>query len=273
MTQTNQQTRKEIFYFLAGTFSLSVIFYVLIFNAGSILAQGGLYVFGLMWTPGLTAILLSLLFKKSHELGWRPGKPSHLITAYFLPIAYSLPVYILVWLTGLGGFDRANAPGAIQLGIFAVVYVFMGLVSGLGEEIGWRGFLVPRLTKMMGFTRATLLVGIIWVAWHTPLILFSDYDTGATPSAYALFCFFIMVMGVSFAFSYLRMASGSLWPAALLHAAHNAYIQGLFDPLTINTGTTAWWIGEFGAGLAVTGLLVGLIFWRKGRKLAVPLAS
>jgi len=265
--QTTQQNRKEILYFLAITLFLSSIFYALIIQAGSMQTLGGLYVLGLMWSPGAAAIVLSLVFKKSRALGWRPGKPRYLLTAYFLPIAYSLPVYALVWLTGLGKLDLANLPSLPGLLTFASGTVLLSMFSALGEEIGWRGFLLPRLTQLMGFTRATLLSGLIWVLWHSPLILFADYDTGNTPAAYALLCFFILVMGISFAFSYLRLASASLWPAVLLHASHNAFIQGLFDPLTLDTGSTTWWIGEFGAGLTISAIIVGLIFWQLGRKL------
>jgi uncharacterized protein len=69
------------------------------------------------------------------------------------------------------------------------------------------------------------------------------------------------LIGVSFVYSWLRLKSGSLYPAVLLHATHNLFIQGLFDPLTIDTGTTKYIIGEFGAGLAVTGMITGVIFW------------
>ena len=171
-----------------------------------------------------------------------------------------------MWLTGLCFIISENAPGALGLLSFGVIYVLVGLLSALGEEIGWRGFLVPRLTQLLGFTKGALLSGIIWTAWHAPLILFSDYNSGGAPEWYALLCFTVMVMGISFAFAWLRVESGSLWPAALLHAAHNAYIQGLFDPLTRNTGYTLYLTGEFGAGLALAGLIVGILFWRLGRK-------
>lgn len=135
-------------------------------------------------------------------------------------------------------------------------------VSALGEEIGWRGFLVPELAKITTFSRTALISGALWAVWHYPLILFADYRS-TTPSWYATLCFTVMVVGISFPFAWLRLKSGSVWTGMILHASHNIFIQGVFDPLTRDTGITNWIIGEFGAGLAVVGALVGLLFWQK----------
>jgi hypothetical protein len=68
-----------------------------------------------------------------------------------------------------------------------------------------------------------------------------------------------MVVGISFLFAWLRLASGSVWSAVWPHASHNLWIQGFFDRLTADTGPTEWWIGEFGAGLAVMGIVVAVL--------------
>jgi CAAX protease family protein len=60
--------------------------------------------------------------------------------------------------------------------------------------------------------------------------------------------------------------SGSLWPAVLLHTIHNQFIMGIFDKLTGNTGVTPYITGEFGVGLAITGLVVAYVFWRMQRE-------
>ena len=142
----------------------------------------------------------------------------------------------------------------------------MSCLSALGEEIGWRGFLVPELAKITSFTRTALLSGAVWSLWHYPVILFADYRT-TTPVAYAMVCFTLMVFGISFLFAWLRLKSGSVWTGMFLHASHNLFIQGVFDPLTKDTGITAYLIGEFGAGLALAGALVGLYYWRKRSEL------
>jgi membrane protease YdiL (CAAX protease family) len=72
-----------------------------------------------------------------------------------------------------------------------------------------------------------------------------------------------MVLAISFVFAWIRLASGSVWPAAILHASHNLWIQSVFDPLTADTGRTAWVIGEFGAALAVVCVAAAAIVARR----------
>lgn len=71
----------------------------------------------------------------------------------------------------------------------------------------------------------------------------------------------------------MRLASGSIWPALLLHATHNSFIQSALDKLTINTGSTQYFTTEFGLGLAHMGVIVGLIFWRMGKDLDLTQVS
>lgn len=74
--------------------------------------------------------------------------------------------------------------------------------------------------------------------------------------------------------AWLRLRSGSLWPAALFHATHNLVIQGIFDGSTIDTGPTKWITTEFGIGMAVVAVIVGIYFWRRRGELpAEPVIS
>lgn len=68
---------------------------------------------------------------------------------------------------------------------------------------------------------------------------------------------------MSFIFAWLTLKSGSLWPAALLHASHNLFIQGIFDNLMRDTGQTLWYTTEFGAALAVTSVVFAVYFWTR----------
>ena len=70
-------------------------------------------------------------------------------------------------------------------------------------------------------------------------------------------------IGLSFIFAWMRLKSGSLWTAAMLHASHNLYVQEIFTPLTRNTGKTAWFIDEFGAVLPLVVLFFAIYFWRR----------
>src|SRR6185437_11837484 len=135
----------------------------------------------------------------------------------------------------------------------------------LGEEIGWRGFLVPELTRQMSFTRVSLLSGIVWAAWHRPPLLFADYNAG-TNRWYSLCCSTVVVISTSFMLAWLRLKSDSVWPAAVFHASHNVFVPGVFDNLIRNTGSTLWYTTEFGAALTITSAVSALYFWTRATK-------
>jgi membrane protease YdiL (CAAX protease family) len=73
----------------------------------------------------------------------------------------------------------------------------------------------------------------------------------------------VSVTGMAVMLAWLRLRSGSLWPAVLYHATHNLVIQGIFDGSTIDTGPTKWITTEFGIGTAVVMVIIGTYFWRK----------
>jgi membrane protease YdiL (CAAX protease family) len=82
-------------------------------------------------------------------------------------------------------------------------------------------------------------------------LLFADYNAGA-PAWYGVTCFTISVVGGSFIMAWLTLRAQSLWPAAILHASHNLFIQSILTPLTKNTGPTKFITDEFGIGLVIT---------------------
>ncbi len=235
----------------------------------------------IMWTPALAAFVTSLLTGRSlKEMGWSVRPVKWLAIGWLIPIAYAALAYIPLWLTGLGGvpnptfLERArltlNMPAGSDLtvilaafGFITIINLIPGMIMSLGEEIGWRGFLVPELAKSGNLGKAGLYSGIIWAIWHLPGILSGDYGAADTPLAFRLFCFAVLVISGGIIFAWLRIKSGSLWPAVILHAAHNNVIQAFFDRITANTGYTSYFAGEFGFALAVVNLLLALICWRQ----------
>jgi len=270
MAMDEELKRKLLFTLLA----------VVIYRVGAHIAAPGVYV------PALAAFITRWLFHESpRDLGLSWGTGHYQAWAYLIPVLYALPVYLLVWVTGLGGFYNVDFVGkqAVEYGLVGlslplalVAYVVITMTAGfipktaraLGEEIGWRGFLVPELAKVTNFTGVGLISGILWAAWHYPSILFSDYNAG-TPAWYALTCFTIMVVASSFIFAWLRLKSGSVWPAAFLHGSHNMFVQLIFTPLTTDTGKTAYIIDEFGVGLALTTVIGAVLVWRRRGELSL----
>jgi len=253
-------TRAELTIFLGLTFALSAVFWWLIVSGGGLRGSAGAYVFPLMWSPGVSALVTRLVFQRNlRGQGWGWGATRWNALAYVLPIAYATAAYGLVWLTGLGGVDLGRFKTGVAL--FVVVGSLQSLLSATGEELGWRGFLVPTLARTKSFGFTAIVSGAIWAAWHVPLIVFADYN-GGTPSWYSILCFAVMVVSLAIPMAWLRLKSGSVWPAAILHASHNLYVQAFFDRVTVDTGPTRWLTGEFGAALAVTIGLTAWLFWR-----------
>ncbi|PKO16354.1 MAG: CPBP family intramembrane metalloprotease domain-containing protein [Chloroflexi bacterium HGW-Chloroflexi-10] len=282
---SNATPQKKIITFLVLLLVLSSIFYVWIISAGGIQAYGGLLVLGIMWVPGVSGIITKLIYERSlRGMGWKPGKAKYLLLAYVIPLIYCLVVYGITWLTGLGkvpnpelmdqimlAYGGANTSPLVALIIYCVLIATIGMVSGLlsgaGEEIGWRGFFVPELAKITTFPRVALISGAVWTVWHLPIILFANYNMPGIPKWYAAVMFTIMVTGINVLFSWLRLKSGSLWPAVILHASHNLFVQAIFTPLTLQTKITPYIIDEFGIGLALVGIVIGWFFLLKGKQL------
>jgi membrane protease YdiL (CAAX protease family) len=115
----------------------------------------------------------------------------------------------------------------------------------------------------VGFTSTSLLVGLIWAAWHYPInIAVSPLYRPNVPLWYSNACFTLAVIGISFMHTWLRIRSQSLWPSALFHAAGNAF-QGVLQAATLETSVTSYLTTEYGAGFAAVGCVFALLFWRK----------
>jgi uncharacterized protein len=253
------QTLREIMVFLVLMIILSSLAYIPIIQAGTINGGQSKAAGLLMLAPGLAAVITYLVFERSlRPVGWRLDKIQYLLLGLVIPVIYCLIAYGLVWLTGWGkynGLFPTNFP------TFLVTILFNGTLSALLEEVAWRGFLVPKMVGLTSFTKTALITGLIWAVWHYPLIIFSNVRLGNTPLAYSLVCFTIFAIGMSFAAAWLRLKSGNVWSAALLHGSHNVFMLHVFNTLTTDSGGTWLLLGEYGAVIALMGVLLALLFW------------
>jgi len=268
---SNHDAKKRVITYLVIVFALSSIFYVLISQQdGGIESSAGQFLtLALMWSPAVAGLVTTFIYQRNlRGMGWGIGKPKYYLIAYLTPIIYASIVYLSVWALGLGKVNFSALGDSWVMGVLNTLTlgVLTAAISAVGEEIGWRGLLIPQLARLGTFTQTAIIGGIIWGIWHIPLIIGGGYSSGA-PTWYAITCFMVEIVGVSFAFAYVRLASGSIWPALLLHATHNSFIQSALDKLTVDTGTTVYFTTEFGLGLALMGVVVGLIFWRMGKRL------
>jgi membrane protease YdiL (CAAX protease family) len=113
------------------------------------------------------------------------------------------------------------------------------------------------LTRLIdaGVPKPILASGIIWGAWHTPLILSGQYASGSHPYVSAAL-FMVNIAAFAYLAAYARLSSGSVWPAVLLHAAWNAIIQGPFDRNTVDTPMS---VGE--SGYLTTVVTIAVVVW------------
>ena len=275
--QRRSLAKKRVRIFLVTVFFFTAIVLVGMSMSDVFEAMGFL---ALGWSPAAAAFLTILVTGgKLTDLGFRKSRPRFLLLSIGLAWFLVITVYGTAWLTGLGGFydpsfvanarDTFNITAASPLGIIAIsvgIYGTVGIlfasVLALGEEIGWRGLLVPELSRFTSFTKTSLISGGIWALWHFPVILFFGYHSKA-PVWYGLACASTAMVLVSFPYVWLRLVSGSVWTAALFHGAHNVLFQEVFHPLTLDTGATEYVVGEFGA-LVI--LPVAFIVWLVYRK-------
>jgi membrane protease YdiL (CAAX protease family) len=279
---------RRIGLFLLLTLTLSSIFYAFIIATGHVGGGGGIYVIGLMWAPAIAALLTCRITGLSlQSLGWGWGAWKWQWLAYAVPLAYTAVAYAIIWLAGWGGFPDPKfistmrthlgwigASDWVVLGgrflLTASVGMVMSTATALGEEIGWRGFLAPHMTKVFGFRAGAIFTGIIWAAWHMPVLLFADYNAG-TPWWVAMPCFTAMIIGDSVIMAWLRLRSGSLWAAAIFHASHNNFIQDFFTPATSAHGwITPYAIDEFGFAVPAVVLAFAIVFWQWAKNVEQP---
>lgn len=172
----------------------------------------------------------------------------------------------IVWATPLASFGVPETLGEEAFEFVILGLIFGTLVINMGEELGWRGYLLPRLLPL-GRTRALVLVGLIQAAWHMPLIFFTTqiYPPEAN-KLIVLPLFVATIMGESFFLGPLRLYTGSVWPASLGHSMHNAAwpllgaLTATSSPIVVNY----YLAGDAGilivVGLAVVGIWLAYRF-------------
>jgi membrane protease YdiL (CAAX protease family) len=156
-----------------------------------------------------------------HLVKWRVGV-GYYIFAVLVPVAlFGIALVINYIFTGvwtdLGLLGQADY--LPYLGIPGVLGVWF-LTYGMGEEIGWRGFALPRLQRNRPAANAALLLGIIWACWHLPAFFFRDTYIEMGPLGFPMFVVSIEFASVVFAWLY-NSTGGSLLLVILFHVFFN----------------------------------------------------
>jgi len=242
--------RKSINWFLIITFLFSWPLFLAPLAFGEMdaatksLATQGLWA-AAMWGPGIAAIITTLFIAKKpfHSLRLNTLGPKRFyLWAWFLPIVLTIVGGLLTLLFGIAKLDlnftmirdamaSAAGGGEVPVGIIVLVQSLIAITIAplinilftMGEELGWRGFLLPRLLPL-GQWNAMLIGGFIWGVWHAPAIMQGHNYPGYPVLGVFMMIVFCVLLGIIISWLYLNTKSP--WVAALIHGSVNA-VAGL----------------------------------------------
>ena len=173
---------------------------------------------------------------------WRFGGRWYAVAALFAPAVVAAALAIA----------RPGPGDSSKLPLFPLVFAEVLIFTSLGEEIGWRGYLLPALLERFGPLRASLVLGLFWAVWHLPL--FSIPGTAQSSIPFGYFAANLVAFSVIYTVLF-RRTQGSLLPALLLHTMTDASLAmaGLVFP--VSSESEPFWVAYFwlviGAAVAV----------------------
>src|SRR5215212_3456349 len=190
------------------------------------------------WVPAIAALLAAALTGARgalRELGsrlvrWRVGWQWYLVVILG-PAAFSLAVAGVYTLLG-GSWSEAAPPALLEgpLLFLPLFLLILTLTDGLGEELAWRGFALPRLLTRYNALAASLILGVIWALWHLPLLW--TQGNGMFHQPVWLLLLDVTAKSVLFTWVFLH-TRGSVLIAMLFHGATNLF---LVSPDVASTG-------------------------------------
>jgi uncharacterized protein len=220
------------------------------------------------FTPTVAALIMLLVVTREGYTreGWKSLGLHRLgLNVWWIAFGVSLLISVaasaVVWATPLASFVVPE--GGVMDPIIQFL-IFVGIFTvwfALGEEIGMRGYLQPHLMSL-GRRRALFLVGFVWATWHMPLIFLAPAVAFRTGNLLLFFpLFYGTVVAASFLYGYLRIYTGSIWPASIAHSVHNAAwpIMGAFTLTASPVLVNVYLVGDFGI-LILIGAVIGAIW-------------
>ncbi|MBY2478256.1 CPBP family intramembrane metalloprotease [Clostridioides difficile] len=248
-----KKVKKSILLFLIICFALSSIFYYLIIVHNMLQLN-----YFLMWCPGVAAIIVSMIYHRGDNgVNFRRCHAKYILGGILIPLAYwgiSYSIYLLIY--GKGVIVGNMALTLIKAPSMLLTYLAIYFVTAMGEEIGWGGYLVPKLNELFGFNKGAFVSGVIWFLWHFPLFVVGYMSD--IPLWYQLPVLALMCISVSYSRFYLSMKSKSTWPAVWLHFVHNFVAQLLLDQ-SIGGEMRPYLVGEIGIISLIVVVIIALI--------------
>src|SRR5215207_6960030 len=228
-----------------------------------------------MFTPAeAVLIMLLVVTREGHSReGWkvlglhRLGLSVWWI-AFGVTLLITVAASVIVWATPLASFAVPEQGIGGRLIGFVMQVLLFTFTFVLGEEVGWRGYLLPKLLSL-GRRRALALSGLVWATWHMPLILLTPiFPVGNKLISLPLF--YGTIVAASFLIGYLRIYTGSVWPASIAHSVHNAAwgTLGAFTATSYPLIVNKYLVGDYGililVGAVIASIWVGRRLMRSG---------
>jgi uncharacterized protein len=191
-------------------------------------------------------------------VGWRKGKIKH----YLLALGFALFLWLLPALverrTGMQPKETVIVSSAVLL----FLQQFTGtLLPAFGEEFGWRGYLLPRLSAKYGAKKGLLLHAFIWWFWHLPVLVGMGLQENPEGSKDVMGVLFILAVSIipgmlhAVVYAWIWARTGSVFVATVYHAAFDEVRDVLEKTVGFGRFTEVW-------QMAVITLVGGLLLWK-----------
>ncbi len=276
MQQEKLETKKRLILFIVLTIVITWSIFMLIPICGLTYGSGYSVIIlaSAMFVPALCNLLTRLITKEGFKnMYLRPQFKGHVkdyLLVYFGPailLLLSGTVYFMIFpnsfdpelttLKGLvasGGNQGLNASNLlmIQVLIFIVIGPIVNIIPTLGEELGWRGYLLPKMRVFLSDRASLMITGLIWGIWHLPIIVMGhNYGTDYWGYPFlGILAMIIFCISLGVIEGYVSIKLQSAIPAAMIHSTVNA---GAALPIYLLKGSYNTLLGP-----AVTGLIGGL---------------
>jgi membrane protease YdiL (CAAX protease family) len=241
---------------------LTAPLHVGLIRTGALDADGSglIWLAPLMLVPTVASVVVRILLRDgfadlSRHEGSAGARRAHR-WAVLMPFAVGLVAYPSAAAVGVVGL-ALPVPVSAWVALIVVNGV-LNLVLATGEELGWRGYMVPRLVAA-GVPAPLLVNGFIWGLWHVPLFLWAGIVKEGPEPWISTVLMLVLTASVGYVMGRMRMDTGTVWPAVTLHIAWNVVIQTVFDPVATGDGKGLW-IGEAGIFTAVATVVAALIY-------------
>ena len=199
----------------------------------------------LFWLAGFGPSLVALALTVFHD-GWkgirRLLQPGWNVRAVWYLVSLLATPFVMLVAVGLHMALGGKRPAYIdpnhmvnsleQWPIVIVVFLYVFIFTALGEEVGWRAYVLPRLQDRFSPFLSSLILGFVWAFWHLPLFWMADNFHQQLPLSW----FVLQVLGSTFLYTWFYYRTdGSLSIALLFHTSSNAAV-GLLPILPLDNG-------------------------------------